>query len=105
MKSVGRIPTRLVRGVGSMTTRSSLRTKLVSRGRVLIIFGMLAFLPIQADQRQKIFDPPRVVLDYRCPTYRRVVTVDGSVRENWSVELFIQSRSCGPLSTPTLLRE
>lgn len=36
----------------------------------------------------------------------RIVTVDGGVRENWNVDLFIQrDGSCGPLPSPTLLRD
>jgi len=36
----------------------------------------------------------------------RIVTVDGGVRENWSVDLFLQrDGGCGPLPSPTLLRD
>lgn len=36
----------------------------------------------------------------------RIVQVDGGVRENWDVALFIQTRgTCGPLPSPTLARD
>jgi hypothetical protein len=36
----------------------------------------------------------------------RIVEVDGGVRENWNVDLFIQTRStCGPLPSPALARD
>jgi hypothetical protein len=36
----------------------------------------------------------------------RIVDVDGGVRENWNVDLFVQTHgTCGPLPTPTLGRD
>ena len=46
----------------------------LGRFRVLLFTGILALLLVHAVESQKIFDPPQVVLDYRCPTY----TVSGN---------------------------
>ena len=46
-----------------------LRTWIVSRIRLLSFSGVLALLLTQADNPQQNFDPPRVALDFRCPTY------------------------------------
>lgn len=53
----------------SMKPAPRLRTWIVSRIRLLTFSGVLALLLTQAGNPQQNFDPPRVALDFRCPTY------------------------------------
>ena len=58
-----------------MKLASFIKLRRFSRPPLLVFPVILALLLVHAVQPQKVFDPPQVVLDYRCPTY----TLPGNV--------------------------
>lgn len=52
-----------------MKLASLLEPRTFSRSPLLFFPVILALLLVHTVQPQKVFDPPQVVLDYRCPTY------------------------------------